>query len=81
MNPEVHRPVALDRIGPQGSAFEIDAGPDELSAIAARLRVIALASLHCAFKLRRIGATTIEAQGVLHARVTETCVVSLDTSK
>ena len=76
--PELHRPVALDRIGPRGLAIEVEAKLDELPAIASRLRVLALASLHCAFKLRRVGASTVEAEGVLRAQVTETCVVSLD---
>lgn len=79
MTPELHRPVALDRIGPQGMAMAVEAETGELPAIAARLRVLGLASLHCAFKLRRVGAATVEAQGVLRARVTETCVVSLDS--
>ena len=75
---ELHRPVALDRVGPHGTALDVDAQPNELPAIAARLRIVALARLHCAFKLRRIGATTIEAEGALRARVTETCVVTLE---
>lgn len=75
---ELHRPVALDRIGPHGTAVDVDAQPTELPAIAVRLRIVALASLHCAFRLRRIGATTIEAEGALRARVTETCVVTLE---
>jgi len=78
MTPELHRPVALDRIGPRGLTVEVEARPEELPAIAARLRILALASLHCAFKLRRVGASTVEAEGVLRAQVTETCVVSLD---
>ena len=83
MNPaphqsELHRPVALDRIGPHGTALDVDAQPAELPAIAARLRLVALARLHCAFKLRRIGETTIEAEGALRARVTETCVITLE---
>ena len=78
MTSELHRPIALDRIGPQGTAFAVDAEPDELSAVASRLRVVAVSMLHCAFKLRRIGGSTIEAQGVLKARVTEVCVVSLE---
>jgi uncharacterized metal-binding protein YceD (DUF177 family) len=77
VNPEMHRPVALDRIGPHGVTVAVEATADELPAIAARLRIVALASLHCAFKLRRID-TVIEAQGNLRARVTETCVMSLD---
>ena len=78
MTPELHRPVALDRIGPRGMAVDIEARQDELPAVAARLRVLALESLHCAFKLRRVGASTVEGEGALRARVTETCVVSLD---
>ena len=78
MTPELHRPVALDRIGPRGLTVEVEAKPDELPAIATRLRILALASLHCAFKLRRVGTSTVEAEGVLRAQVTETCVVSLD---
>ena len=76
--PELPRPVALDRIGPRGLTVDVEAKPDELPAIAARLHVLALASLHCAFKLRRVGASTVEAEGVLRAQVTETCVISLD---
>ena len=76
--PELHRPAPLDRIGPRGLSMEVEAKPDELPAIAARLRILALESLHCAFKLRRVGASTVEAEGVLRARVTEACVVSLD---
>jgi len=78
MTPELHRPLALDRVGAHVLVVDVDAGPDELAAVAARLRVLALGSLHCAFKLRRIGAGIIEAQGVLRAQVTETCVVTLD---
>ncbi len=78
MTPELHRPVALDRIGPHGLTVEVEAKADELAAVAARLRVLALSSLQCAFKLRRVGAAMVEAQGVLRAGVTETCVVSLD---
>ena len=78
MTPELHRPVAVDRIGPRGLAVEVEAKPDELPVIAARLRILALESLRCAFKLRRVGASTVEAEGVLRARVSETCVVSLD---
>ena len=76
--PELHRPVALDRIGPHGFDIVIDAAADELPAIAERLRIVGLASLRGAFALRRIGATTIEAEGDLRAELTETCVVTLD---
>ncbi len=76
--PELHRPFALDRIGPRGMTVNIEAKPEELPAVAVRLRILALERLHCAFKLRRVGTSTVEAEGALRARVTETCVVSLD---
>lgn len=76
--PELHRPVALDRIGPHGFDIVIDAKADELPVIAERLRIVGLASLRGVFVLRRIGATTIEAKGDLQAALTETCVVTLE---
>lgn len=78
-SPELHRPVGLDRIGPQGFDVVIDAKANELPAIAKRLRIVGLASLRGTFILRRIGATTIEAKGDLQAELTETCVVTLDS--
>lgn len=76
--PEVHRPVALDRVGPQGASILVEAGPAELPAVAARLGIPAVHTLRCAFRLRRIGDGVIEAQGDLTASLTQTCVVSLD---
>ena len=75
---ELHRPAALDRIGPQGTPVLVEATPEELPAIAARLGIPAVHALRCAFKLRRIGGSVIEAQGELVAGVTQLCVVSLD---
>ena len=75
---ELHRPVALDRIGAQGMASLVEAAGGELAAITARLGVVAVERLRCEVKLRRVGAAVIEAQGVLAAQVTEVCVVSLD---
>ena len=75
---ELPRPAALDRIGPHGTPVLIEASADELPAIAARLGIPAVHALRCAFKLRRIGGSVIEAQGELVAGVTQLCVVSLD---
>ncbi len=75
---ELHRPAALDRIGPHGTPVLVEASQEELPAIAARLGVLAIHALRCAFKLRRIGGSLIEAQGELVAGVTQLCVVSLD---
>ena len=76
--PEMHRPAALDRIGPHGTEVLVEANPAELPAIAARLGIPAVHALRCAFKLRRIGGSVIEAQGDLVAGITQLCVVSLD---
>ncbi len=75
---EMHRPAALDRIGPNGTSVLVEANPEELPAIAARLGIPAVHALRCAFKLRRVGGSVIEAQGELVAGVTQLCVVSLD---
>ena len=77
MTPEVSRPLALDRVGPAGITMTVQADPAELPAVAARLGVPAVQSLHCEFHLRRIGEI-IEAQGDLAASLTQQCVVSLD---
>ena len=78
MTPEVSRPLALDRVGPAGYEALVQADPAELPAVAARLGVPAVHSLRCAFRLRRVGGSVIEAQGDLTASLTQQCVVSLD---
>ena len=78
MTPEVSRPLALDRIGPAEFEMLVQADPAELPVVAARLGVPAVHSLRCAFRLRRIGGSLIEAQGDLVASLTQQCVVSLD---
>lgn len=78
MTPELHRPVALDRIGPQGVEVLVEAEPEELRRLAERMRLPGIAELRCRFRLRRIGDETVEALGTLHARVTQVCVVTLD---
>ncbi len=75
---EMHRPAALDRIGPHGTSVLVEANLEELPAIAARLGIPAIHALRCAFKLRRVGGSVIEAQGELVAGLTQLCVVSLD---
>lgn len=78
MTPELHRPVALDRIGPNGTEVLVEAGPEELPRLAERMGVPGIGALRCRFRLRRVGSEVIEAEGVLRARVTQTCVVTLE---
>jgi uncharacterized metal-binding protein YceD (DUF177 family) len=75
---EMERPVAIDRIGTAGLDMVVEARPEELAAIAARLMVPAVSRLRCTFKLKRLEESVIEAAGALEAEVTQTCVVSLD---
>lgn len=78
MTPELHRPLPLDRIGPKGLDVTVDATPAECAALADRMKLPALLALSCAFHLIREGRDTVLARGVLRARVTQTCVVSLE---
>ena len=79
MTPELYRPVATDRIGPDGIEVTVDATAAECAALAERMQVPAVLSLTCRYRLTRPAATDgIEARGRLRARVVRTCVVSLD---
>jgi uncharacterized metal-binding protein YceD (DUF177 family) len=78
MNPEFHRPMSLDRIGPHGLDVTAEASAAECSALAVRMNLPAVLALSCAFHLIREGRDIVLARGVLRARVTQVCVVSLD---
>ncbi len=75
--PELHRPLALDRIGQTELRHRVEADAAECVAIAARLRIPAVLSLACNFVLRRRGER-VDAQGSLRAMVVRECVVSLE---
>ncbi len=75
---EVARPVALDRIGAVALEQAVEARPEELAPLAQRLGIPAVHRLGCKFRLRRVGASVIEAEGELDAEVVQVCVVSLD---
>jgi uncharacterized metal-binding protein YceD (DUF177 family) len=77
VTPELHRPVALARIGPGGLDQEIRATPAECVAIAARLQLPGVHALSCSFHLRR-EPLGVAARGRLQAVLLQTCVVSLD---
>ncbi len=75
--PEMQRPFPITRIG-DGIRFLVESKPDERAALAQRMGVLAIHALTCRFDLRRDVGDAIEAHGLLHARVTQTCVVSLE---
>ena len=78
MTTEFHRPLSLDRIGPHGLDLTIEANPAECAALAVRMQLPALLSLSCAFQLIRQTPDSVLARGVLRARVSQTCVISLE---
>lgn len=78
MSPELHRPTAVDHVGPAGLDVTVEATADELAALARRMGLPAVLSLTCAFHLHRDVAHRIVGRGHLHAEVMQTCVVSLE---
>ncbi len=75
---ELSRIVALDRVGAVGLDYVVEAAGPECAALAERLRIVAVERVRCAFSLRRVTGSVIEAEGVLEAAVVQNCVVSLE---
>jgi uncharacterized metal-binding protein YceD (DUF177 family) len=78
MDPELHRPVTVARIGPAGLEMTVKATEAECTALAHRMKLPAVLSLLCEFRLERDSTGSLFADGHLLARVVQVCVVSLD---
>lgn len=78
MTPELHRPIAIDRISPGGLTFEVVASPEECRALGPRMHIPGVLALRCRFHLAPLPGGTYQATGHLAARVVQTCVVSLE---
>ena len=78
MTPELHRPVAVDRVGPASLDVTVEATADELAALARRMSLPAMLSLTCEFHLHRDAAHRLVGHGHLLVEVMQTCVVSLE---
>lgn len=78
MTPELHRPVAVDRIGPAGLDITVEANATECAALARRMDLPAIRSLSCRYHLAQDTARTLVARGHLVARIVQTCIVSLE---
>ncbi|MFZ0019514.1 MAG: YceD family protein [Acetobacteraceae bacterium] len=78
MIPELHRPIAVERVGPGGLDITVEATVAECAALAERMGLPAVLALTCTFHLDREAAGTLLARGHLVARLMQTCVVSLD---
>ena len=75
---ELARPVLAEHVGRGDVRMIVEAGPDERAAVAARLLLPAIAMLRCEWTLRPGEAGMVIGEGALQARVTQTCVISLD---
>lgn len=78
MTPELHRPVPVDRIGPDSLDIRVEANAAECAALAARMQIPAVHAMDCRFRLTRLPGDVIAASGTLAARVVQTCVVTLE---
>jgi uncharacterized metal-binding protein YceD (DUF177 family) len=78
MTPELHRPVAVERIGPNGLDVTVEASPAECAALAQRMSLPAVLSLTCRFHLAEDAAGSLMVHGHLFADVVQTCIVSLE---
>jgi uncharacterized metal-binding protein YceD (DUF177 family) len=78
MTAELHRQIPADRVGAQGLDVTVEANAAECAALARRMLLPRVLALRCAFRLTRLTADCVLAQGHLLANVVQTCVVSLD---
>ncbi len=75
---ELERLVPLDRVDTRGTDIVVEATEGERTALARRLAIPAVLQLRCRFRLRRVAAGAVDADGTLEARVVRTSVVTLD---
>lgn len=75
---ELFHPVPLDRIGAAGLDVVVEASAAECAALAERMQVPAVHALTCRYHLTREQHDQIAASGHLRARITQTCVLSLE---
>ncbi len=76
MQPELHRPLPVERVGPNGLDVTVEATPAECAALAERMNLPAIQRLVCTFHLSQLGLRRVLATGHLQAEVTQTCVVT-----
>ncbi len=76
--PELHRPLAVDQVGPAGLKLELRASKAECRALAARMAIPAMTEFVCRFRLTAVPGGVVLAEGHLRARAERVCVVTLD---
>jgi hypothetical protein len=75
---ELSRRVLAEHVGRADMQVTVEANPDERAAVAARLMIPAIESLRCEWVLRPSEGGMIQGQGVLQARVTQLCVITVE---
>ena len=78
MSVELHRPFLVSHILSGGAEVVVEATPSECSALVLRMGLPDVLSVFCRFRLVREPRGAVRAQGVLRARVVQTCVISLE---
>ena len=78
MTDELHRPILVGQIPALGTQVQVEASPAECAALALRMMIPAVNAMRCRFQLHRETNTIIRATGTLSARVTQTCVISME---
>ncbi|HVC62012.1 MAG TPA: YceD family protein [Acetobacteraceae bacterium] len=81
MTAELYRAIPADRVGARGIEVAVEADAAECAALARRMQVPDVLALRCVFRLTRLTADCVLAEGRLRAKVMQTCVVSLDDFK
>lgn len=75
---ELDRLLPLERVDARGAELTVEATAAERAALARRLAIPAVEALRCRFRLRRATLGSVDADGVLEARVIRTSVVTLE---
>ena len=79
IEPEISRPIMLDRIGLKEKNYEIAATEDERVALAKRLGIPSVESFEATIGLRLTGGGgTVKLRGHVRANLTQICVVTLE---
>ncbi len=82
IDPEISRPIALDRIGLKEKSYEITADEAERAALAKRLGIPSVDSFEAKVGLRMTGGGNIvKLKGHVRAELTQICVVTLEPLK
>lgn len=75
---EFSRPVALDRLSPSETVYDIAADPGERAALARRFALVALERLEGRVRLARLAGGLVRLSAELSADIVQECVVSLE---